>query len=81
MLTNFNFTNALATVGGSLVGGALLLGFGKQPETYLLIFGLSSAARAVTLVFLWRVRGTGRAELLPAARAHITLRPVPSRAA
>jgi MFS family permease len=81
MLTNFNFANSLATVSGSLVGGALLLGFGKQPETYLLIFGLSSVARALTLVFLWRVRNAGRAELLPAATANITLRPVPSRAA
>jgi MFS family permease len=81
MLTNFNFANSLATVGGSLLGGALLLGFGKQPATYLTIFAVSSAARALTLVVLWRVPGAAREELLPAAAANVTLRPVPSRAA
>ncbi|MEX0677543.1 MAG: MFS transporter [Pirellulales bacterium] len=81
MLTNFNFAHSLATVAGSLLGGALLLGLGKQAETYLLIFGLSSAARALTLLVLWRVPGDSRAELLAAAAANITLRPVSSRAA
>jgi MFS family permease len=81
MLTNFNFANSLATVGGSLLGGALLLGLGKQPETYLLIFALSSVARAMTLVVLWRVSGTARRELVPAAAENVPLRPVPSRAA
>lgn len=81
MLTNFNFANALATVGGSLVGGALLFGLGKQPETYLLIFAISSVARAGTLALLWRVPGPAHEELLPAAAANVPLRPVPSRAA
>jgi MFS family permease len=81
MLTNFNFAHSLATVGGSLVGGALLLGFGKQPETYLLIFALSAVARGATLVMLSRVPGAPREDLLPAARDNITLRPAPSRAA
>ncbi len=81
MLTNFNFANSLATAGGSLLGGALLLGLGKHPQTYLLLFALSSAARALTLVVLWQVPAVPRKELLPVATANVTVRPVPSRAA
>jgi MFS family permease len=81
MLTNFNFAHSLATVAGSLVGGALLYGFGKQPETYLLIFALSFLARGATLVILSRVPGIPSEELLPAAADNITVRPAPSRAA
>jgi MFS family permease len=81
MLTNHNFAHSLATVVGSLLGGAMLYGFGKRPETYLLIFALSAAARAMTLIVLWRVPSVPKAELVPAAKDNITLRPVPSRAA
>jgi MFS family permease len=81
MLTNYNFAHSLATVGGSLIGGALLFGFGKQAETYLLIFALSAVARALTLVVLWRVSNTARHELVPLATENVTVRPVPSRAA
>ena len=79
MLTNFNFAHSLATVCGSVVGGALLFGLGKQPETYLLIFALSSAARALTLVVLWHVPSTVRAESPSAPR--VTPQEAPRRAA
>jgi MFS family permease len=81
MLTNFNFAHSLATVTGSLLGGALLWGLGKQAETYLLIFALSAAARAATLVVLWRADGESSAEHLAAAPDTIVLRPVSGRAA
>ncbi len=81
MLTNFNFANSAATAGGSLLGGAVLFGLGKQAETYLLLFAISSAARALSLILLWRVPAAPRPELLPAAAANVTVRPVPSRAA
>jgi MFS family permease len=81
MLTNFNFAHSLATAAGSLLGGALLWQLGKHAETYLLLFALSSVARALSLVMLWRVPAAPRAELLPAATANVVVRPVPSRAA
>ena len=55
VLTTYNLANAVATVGGSLLGGALLALGGKTEQAYLLIFGLSSAARALTLFALFRV--------------------------
>ena len=81
MLTNFNFAHSAATAGGSLLGGAVLFAVGKQPETYLLLFAVSSAARALSLILLWRVPPAGRPELLGAATANVSVRPVPSRAA
>ncbi len=81
MLTNFNFAHSLATAIGSLFGGALLWGLGKNAETYLLLFAISSVARAMSLVLLWRVPTASCAELLPTAAANVTVRPVPSRAA
>lgn len=55
MLTNFNFANSVATAAGSLLGGGILAFYGKQPEIYLLLFAMSSAARGLTLFALWRV--------------------------
>jgi MFS family permease len=81
MLTNFNFAHSFATAAGSLLGGGLLWGLGKQAETYLLLFALSSLARALSLIVLWRVPAAPAAELIPAATESVPLRPVPSRAA
>lgn len=55
VLTSFNFANSLATVAGSLLGGALLTIYGKNEQVYLLLFGLSSVARAFTLFALFRI--------------------------
>lgn len=55
VLTIYNFTNALALVLGALLG-AVWLGFvGESIGSYLQLFGLSSAARLLALVFLMRV--------------------------
>ena len=55
ILTSYNLANSVATVAGSLLGGALLAFCGKHQETYLLLFALSSAARALTVLGLLRV--------------------------
>jgi MFS family permease len=55
ILTIFNFANSIATVAGSLLGGALLLFAGASGATYLLLFSISAIARAAALVLLVRV--------------------------
>jgi MFS family permease len=55
VLTTFNLGHSLATAAGSLLGGLFLYWGQKSPETYLAIFGLSSVARAATLLALARV--------------------------
>jgi MFS family permease len=52
ILTTYNCLNALATVGGSVLGGALLRLAGEQRMAYLLVFGASSLARVLTLPLL-----------------------------
>lgn len=52
ILTMFNLANAVALGIGALIGGAVLKLFDKSYEAYLVLFGLSSFARAATLVFL-----------------------------
>lgn len=54
VLTTYNLAQAVATVSGSLLGGLVLLTLGREPNSYLTIFGLSAVARAATLVFLLR---------------------------
>jgi MFS family permease len=71
VLTTFNFANAVATVSGSLLGGALLAWCGKSEATYLLLFGLSSAARALSVIALVRVPDFARAARLPSRGAAI----------
>lgn len=55
VLTIYNFTNALALVLGAVIGASWLAFVGQSGESYLQLFGLSSAARILTLVFLLRV--------------------------
>ena len=55
ILTVFNLANAIATAAGSLLGGAILLIAGASGTTYLLLFTLSTVARAAALVLLVRV--------------------------
>lgn len=52
ILTMFNLANAVALVIGALIGGGVLKLLGQSRETYLVLFGLSSFARAATLIFL-----------------------------
>jgi MFS family permease len=55
VLTIYNLLNTLAWVGGSLLGGALLLAFNTSLQGYLVVFGLSSVGRLVALIFLARI--------------------------
>ncbi len=55
VMTTFNLANALATAAGALLGGGLLAVCGKTQQIYLLLFALSSAARALTLIALVQV--------------------------
>lgn len=45
IMTTYNFLNALATVGGSLAGGAILRAAGEDHRAYLLVFGVSTLMR------------------------------------
>ncbi len=74
VLTTFNFTHAVATASGSLLGGALLAFGGKSQQAYLLLFVLSSAARAVTLIGLARVPNSSPVRDWPQER-RVQLRP------
>jgi MFS family permease len=52
ILTIFNLANAVALVIGALIGGGLLKLLGGSQEAYLVLFAVSSFARAGTLLFL-----------------------------
>lgn len=52
ILTLFNLGNAVALVIGALFGGAVLKVLGQSRETYLVLFAISSFARAATLFCL-----------------------------
>lgn len=55
LLTIYNFANALALVLGAVLGAGWLALVGESRESYLQLFGLSSAARLLALAFLLRV--------------------------
>jgi MFS family permease len=52
ILTMFNLANAVALVIGALIGGSILKILGGSHEAYLVLFAVSSFARAGTLVVL-----------------------------
>ncbi len=52
VLTTFNFGHSLASVVGSLLGGAVLLGLGAEREVYLGIFVGSAVLRCIVFVLL-----------------------------
>jgi MFS family permease len=52
ILTIYNFANALAIVGGSIIGGYLLTVFGGGRHAYLMLFLVSTLARAAALLIL-----------------------------
>ncbi len=52
VLTTFNFGHSLASVIGSLVGGAMLLAFGEHREVYYSLFVGSSLLRIVAFFYL-----------------------------
>jgi MFS family permease len=57
VLAYFNLGNAVAQVAGTLLGGALLARLDASREAYVLLFAVSSAARALALGALRRLRG------------------------
>lgn len=57
LLTTFNLANALATLGGAATGGILLHTLGETPRSYAILFAISFAARAATLLLLRRCPG------------------------
>ncbi len=78
VLTVFNLANAVATCAGSLLGGALLLVLGTTGQAYLLLFALSTVARAAALVLLVRVPAKARSRRprrLPSTVRVATARP------
>jgi len=52
VLTTFNFGHSLASVTGSLVGGAVLLSCGERREVYLSIFAASAVLRVLVFLLL-----------------------------
>jgi MFS family permease len=71
ILTVFNLANAVATAAGSLLGGALLLVLGTTGQAYLLLFALSTVARAAALLLLVRVPASAGARWLRTVRLAI----------
>lgn len=55
VLTIFNLANAIALIGGALLGGVLLKLLGTDRQAYYVLFALSGAMRIVSLVFMVRV--------------------------
>lgn len=60
VLTTFNLGNAVAIASGSLLGGTLLAAWDQSAHGYMVIFGLSSGLRLLSLLFLVRVTGDVR---------------------
>jgi MFS family permease len=66
ILTIFNLANAVALVIGALIGGGLLKLLGASREAYLVLFAVSSFARAGTLLFLKFSPAAATVEPIPA---------------
>lgn len=60
VLTSYNFANALAMVGGSLLGGFILHALHESTYGYMTLFGLSAIVRIFTLLLLWKVTAERR---------------------
>lgn len=58
MLTYFTLANESGKTGGSLVGGGILEGMGKETGAYAAVFWTSFLARAAVLALLARLRAT-----------------------
>jgi MFS family permease len=74
LLIAYNLGNALASTGGSLLGGFVFDALGGGMTSYSVLFGTSSIARASCLVFLVRVTGA-RVPTIPVAFRTIAVRP------
>jgi MFS family permease len=54
VLTVFNLANAAATVGGSLMGGAILVSLGTDRNAYFVLFAISGLMRICTIPLMRR---------------------------
>ena len=55
VLTIYNLLNTAAWVGGSLIGGMILISYEASFNGYLVVFGLSSVGRLAALLLLARI--------------------------
>ncbi len=55
VLAYFNLANSAATAGGSLLGAGILAALGANRHAYLVLFALSTIARAAAIVLLVRI--------------------------
>jgi MFS family permease len=82
ILTMFNLANAVALAIGALIGGSVLKFLDKSPESYLVLFGISSFARAATLLVLKLTPAVPESEAEPEATPDLqpatVLTPVPA---
>jgi len=80
VLAYFNLANSAATAAGSLLGAGILAAWGANRHAYVILFLLSTAARAAAIVLLVRVpsRATSREATREIPAPHY-LRPVPAR--
>ena len=69
VLTFYNLGNTTAWVLGSTLGGLVLLSLGTGPLGYLLLFGISSVARAFALLLLRRVPSSAARNPIPSQRS------------
>lgn len=74
VLTIYNFGNAVALVVGSLIGASVLQYLGEAHSSYLVLFGLSSCARLLTVPLLWQAPNPHIEVAQPAVRV-IAVRP------
>jgi MFS family permease len=74
LMATYMLLNSLAAAAGSLVGAAMLRGWGNEPETYMWMFGASSALRLAVLAVARTVRDDVR-HAEPIATQPLALRP------
>jgi len=80
VLAFFNLANSAAIVGGSLLGAGILAALGANRHTYLILFGLSTIARAAAIILLaWIPARTVIREITRVVPAPHYLRPEPAR--
>ena len=74
VLTLYNFGNAAALVIGSLIGAGVLQTLGESHQSYLILFGVSSLFRLLTVPLLWRTPVKAVEVVQPAVRV-VAVRP------
>jgi MFS family permease len=82
VLAFFNLANSAAIVGGSLLGAGVLAALGADRHAYMVLFALSTIARAAAIVLLARIPAAAMIrQVARAIPAPHHLRPAPARPA